>query len=168
MKKLAIYLLALFLSIGYGIEAQVSVNVNIGTPPPWAPPGHVKKIRYYYLPDIEMYYDIHTANFIYWHSGSWIFAPVLPHWHSHFDLYGAHKVVINDYFGPKPFLYYKTHKVKYPKGYKGPPPGHMKKIAGKPGKSNKGPHHVSGGNGKFHKWNGNGHGKGHGGGKGKR
>lgn len=165
MKKITTYLFALFLFISLSFKAQVSVNVNIGTPPPWAPPGHVE-VRYYYLPDIGMYYDVHTANFIYWHNGGWIHAGVLPHWCSHYDLYGGYKVVINNYYGPKPYIYYKTHKVKYPKGYKGPPPGQMKKVAGKLGRSPNAPHHVNGGN-KSYKRNGVSNGKGHGGGKGK-
>jgi hypothetical protein len=68
--------------------------------------------------------------------------------------------VLNDYRGDRPYDNFKTHKVKYGKGYKGKP---QKTIGQKPGKGNN-KHdndHEHHDNGNDHD-NGNGHGNGKG------
>ncbi|KGO91360.1 hypothetical protein [Flavobacterium subsaxonicum] len=162
-----VLLALLFFTCGLS-QAQVSVNVNIGTPPAWGPAGYTE-VRYYYLPDIEVYYDINTAQYIYINNGNWVRASALPTVYKNYNLYNGYKVVVNDYRGTTPYVYYKDHKVKYPKGYKGKPqknigtpPGLAKKsVAVK--SSNK---TVVKSNGKGNGKN-NGNGKGHGNGKGK-
>jgi len=99
---------------------QVNVNVTFGNPPPWGPPGSTS-VRYYYIPDIEVYYDIPSANFIYFNGRKWVYSDVLPVRYAYYDLSGGYKVLLTDYYGPKPFVFYKTHKLKYPHGYHGPP-----------------------------------------------
>ena len=59
--KIAIFA-ALFMT--FALSAQVSVNVNLGTPPVWAPAERVET-QYYFLPDIDTYYDVPSARFIY-------------------------------------------------------------------------------------------------------
>lgn len=115
------------------MQAQVSVNVNIGAPPAWGPAGYTE-VRYYYLPDIDTYYDVSTGQYIYINRGSWIRARALTPAHRRYNLYNGYKVVLTDYRGGTPYTYYKTHKVKYPHGYRpgpqktvGIPPGHLKK-----------------------------------------
>ena len=116
MKTLKMLFAGLFL-ITLSAQAQVNVNVNIGAPA-WGPVGYTE-VRYYYLPDIEVYYDIPTAMFIYFDSGGWVRTTYLPRRYRHYDLYGAYKVCLHDY-GPNPYIYYKKHKVKYHRGYRGP------------------------------------------------
>lgn len=101
-------------------QAQVSVNVNIGSPPSWGPVGY-SNIDYYYLPDIQSYYDIRLSQFIYFGNGKWIRSKNLPRQYRNYDLYNGYKVVLNDYHGRSPYVYYKDHKAKYYKGYKGKP-----------------------------------------------
>ncbi|KRD61336.1 hypothetical protein ASE40_07305 [Flavobacterium sp. Root935] len=132
-------------------QAQVSVNVNIGTPPAWGPVGYTD-VRYYYLPDLETYYDVSTSNYVYLNNGRWVRTRALPAAYRNYDLYNEYKVVLTDYRGDRPYDNFKTHKVKYAKGYKGKP---QKTIGPKPGKGNNG-HHDSGNH------NGNGKGKGNG------
>lgn len=116
-------------------QAQVNVNVNLGTPPAWGPAGYTE-VRYYYIPDIHTYYDVSTRQYIYLTNGRWVRATVLPVAYRNYNLYSGYKVVLHDYRGATPYVYYKTHKVKYPKGYKGRyqqtvgvPPGHYKREA---------------------------------------
>lgn len=115
-------------------QAQVSINVNLGSPPAWGPAGYTE-VRYYYLPDIYTYYDVGTREYIYTRNGAWVRTTTLPVAYRHYNLYHGHKVVLTDYRGATPYVYYKTHKVKYPKGHKyrhqrtiGIPPGHAKKA----------------------------------------
>jgi hypothetical protein len=152
MKTLKYLLIGIaFLSFNHS-NAQVSVNVNIGTPPAWGPAGY-DDVRYYYLPDLETYYDVNTSNYVYINNGKWTRTRSLPVVYRNYDLYNEYKVVLTDYRGDRPYDNFKTHKVKYGKGYKGKP---QKTIGIKPGK----------GNHKEAKHKGHGNDKGHGNGKG--
>jgi hypothetical protein len=102
------------------MQAQVSVNVNLGSPPAWGPAGY-SAVDYYYLPDVEAYYDVRATQFIYFGGGKWIRSRNLPNQYRNYNLYNGYKVVLNDYHGSRPYSNFKTHKAKYYKGYKGKP-----------------------------------------------
>lgn len=123
MKTLKWTLCTLFLLAVSLTKAQVSVNVNIGAPPAWGPAGYTEA-EYYYLPDIETYYDVRETQFIYLDGGRWVRMRQLPAPYRRYDLYNGYKVVLDDYHGPAPYTYFKKHKVKYYKGYKGDGHGH--------------------------------------------
>jgi hypothetical protein len=141
MNYLRILRFALFFIISNTIQSQVSVNVNIGSPPLWGP-VHVEE-RYYYLPDVEAYYDIETSMFIYFGNGVWLHRASLPARYRSYDLYNGYKVVMTGYHGHTPYNDFHVHKVKYKKGYKGGP---QKTIGNKPGKGN----HKENGSGENH------------------
>lgn len=101
-------------------HAQVSVNVNIGTPPSWGPQGYDES-RYYFLPDIDIYYDVTQSQYIYENNGQWIRDKRLPSRYRNYDFYDGYKVVLSDYRGDAPYSYHKKHVTNYPKGYKGKP-----------------------------------------------
>lgn len=130
MKKL-VYATVLFMSAFFA-QAQVSVNVNIGIAPNWGPEGNDNS-RYYYLPDIDVYYDVNQSVFIYDNNGKWTRDKRLPSRCRQYDLYSGYKVVLNDYRGDAPYSYHKKHRADYPKGYKGKP---QKNRGEKPTKSN--------------------------------
>lgn len=119
MKHLKLLIIAIVLFIAGNAHAQISVNVNIGTPPQWGPAGY-SDVRYYYLPDVEAYYDISSSMFIYLNGGTWVHRRSLPSRCSNYDLYRGYKVVLTDYRGNAPYTYFKEHKIKYAKGYRGP------------------------------------------------
>ena len=147
------------------MQAQVSVNVNIGSPPAWGPAGY-SAVDYYYLPDIQAYYDIRATQFIYFGGGKWIRSRNLPNQYRNYNLYNGYKVVLNDYHGSRPYSNFKTHKAKYYKGYKGKP---QKSIGSNRSNNNK-VYKSNGNNGNSNKGNGNKGGKGnngHGNGNGK-
>lgn len=160
MKNLKLFALGVVLLIAGSASAQVSVNVNIGSPPAWGPSGYTET-EYYFLPDVQSYYDIRSSQFIYFGNGKWVRSRYLPTQYRNYDLYSGYKVVLNDYHGRTPYTHYKSHKVKYHKGYKGK---YQKTIGNKNSSpknySNKG--HKDNGHGKGNKDNGN---KGHGNGK---
>jgi hypothetical protein len=116
MKTLKLITLALFLFASTTNHAQVSINVNFGTPPQWGPVGY-SEVSYYYLPDVESYYDIREQQFIFLNNGVWIRSHNLPSRYRNYNLYNGYKVVLNDYHGTRPYGHYKEHKVKYYKGY---------------------------------------------------
>lgn len=137
------------------MQAQVSVNVNIGSPPAWGPAGY-SAVDYYYLPDIQAYYDIRAAQFIYFGGGKWIRSRNLPNQYRNYNLYNGYKVVLNDYHGSRPYSNFNTHKAKYYKGYKGKP---QKSIGSNRSNNNK-VYKSNGNNGNGNKGNGNKGGKG--------
>ena len=154
MKTLQKLLIAIaFIAFG-STQAQVSVNVNVGTPPAWGPAGYTET-RYYYLPDIETYYDVSTTEYIYMNNGRWVRTVNVPAPYRTYNFYNGYKVVMTDYRGKTPYVYHNTYKVKYPKGYKGKP---QKTIGVPPGQGKKMTATSHG--------SGNKNGKGHGNGKG--
>jgi len=135
MKTFKTIVIALILFVAGTAGAQVSVNVNIGTPPLWGPVGY-SDVQYYYLPDVEAYYDVRSTMFIYNVGGTWVHRTYLPRRYRGYDLYGGYKVVLVDYRGNAPYVHYREHKVKYAKGYHGPAqrsigarPEHYKAVA---------------------------------------
>lgn len=132
MKAIQLIGLSIMLILGSELNAQVKVNINIGSPPAWGPAGYTQ-VRYYYLPDVESYYDIQSSMFIYYSNGIWIQRANLPSRYRNYDLYDGYKVVMTDYRGDKPYTYFKEHKMKYAKGYHGPS---QKNIGQKPNKGN--------------------------------
>jgi hypothetical protein len=133
MKKIKNKIIVLMLIISSTMNAQTSININVSSPPLWGPSGY-SSIRYYYLPDMEMYYDVNDEMFIYFHNGVWLRRAYLPHRYRHYDLYEGHKVVINNYYGEKPYYNFNDYKVKYPKGFK---KGHPQQTNGRNPKNSK-------------------------------
>lgn len=118
LKLMTIGMIMLFASSS--IQAQVSVNVNIGTQPVWAPEIQ-SSANYYYIPDVQCYYDVRATQFIYLNNGAWIRSNRLPNHHRNYDLNRGYKVVLNNYHGSRPYTNYRYDKVKYYKGYRGTP-----------------------------------------------
>lgn len=110
--KPRLLIIGLAIAFACTMQAQVSVNVNIGTRPAWGPVVE-SDIRYYYLPELDMYYDIHTSMFIYFHGKKWIHKKHLPHKYRHYNLHRGRKIVVYDYNGNRPYIYCKYHKNDY-------------------------------------------------------
>lgn len=117
MKVLKLVVLGLVLFFASPSQAQVSVNLNIG--PAWGPVGY-SNVDYYYLPDVEAYYDVPNSMFIYHDGRSWVRRTYLPSRYRNYDLYGGYKVVMRDYHGRTPYYNHREYKIKYAKGYHGP------------------------------------------------
>ena len=125
MKTIKLIMFTALLAVTFSTQAQVSVNVNLGTPPVWAvaaPP----KVEYYYLPDIDTYYDVPAQRYIYLRNGSWVRTSALPARYRGYDLYRGRTVYLSDYRGHRPYEFYKSHKVKYKGNGKWNHNGHKK------------------------------------------
>jgi len=75
-------------------QAQLSISVNLGSQPAWAPEGY-DETPYYYIPDMDIYYDVPAHQFVYFSNRRWVRSAVLPPAYQRFDLYRVHKVAIN-------------------------------------------------------------------------
>src|SRR5262245_35363746 len=65
-------------------------------PPYWAPAyDNFEHVHYYYLPDLEIYYDVWANEFVYLDAGHWVFSPFLPPMYMLYDLRSAPVVILN-------------------------------------------------------------------------
>ena len=112
MKKI-ILIAAMFsgFALFNGAQAQVrlGVHVNIGAQPDWGPEGY-DYVNYYYMPDIDAYYDVPHRQFIYWGNGRWIFSNSLPPQYRDYDMYHGYKVVVNE---RRPWLHHDRYVEQY-------------------------------------------------------
>jgi uncharacterized membrane protein YgcG len=87
-------------------QAQVGVNINIGTPAwgPQVPYG----TQYYYIPEIDGYYDLYNQQYIVFQDGYWVPLPEL----YGYDPYQFHPVIV-DYRGAQPWLRTDYYRQRY-------------------------------------------------------
>lgn len=76
-------------------SAQVNVNINIGSQPAWGPTGY-DFARFYYMPEIDVYYNVSNKRYTYFDGRKWVTTRSLPKRYVGFDLFRTYKVVIND------------------------------------------------------------------------
>ena len=117
MKKL-IFILSLGLMFGMShinkIEAQMHVSINIDVQPAWGPSGY-NYVEYYYIPEINVYFDVINRMFYYPNRGRWISALFLPVAYSYYDFYSLYKIVLNGVFQP---WRYNSNHVRLYAGYR--------------------------------------------------
>lgn len=135
MKTLKLIFLGMALLFVSGVNAQLSISLHVGTPPLWGPAGY-SEVHYYYLPDVESYYDVRSSMFIYYDGGTWVHRSHLPRRYRDYDLYGGYKVVMNNDYDNKPYTHFKEHKEQYARGYRGHE--EQRSIGERPGKRNPG------------------------------
>ncbi|MBS1655173.1 MAG: hypothetical protein JSU05_10030 [Bacteroidetes bacterium] len=116
-RKISIYLLAVVLLTSFSncgrpyYAAPTVVYEN----PDWAPPYYTG-VRYYYLPDLEIYYDLSAREFVYPYEGQWLFSYNLPPMYASYDLYNGFVVALNKSVY-QPWLHHNEYISHYPKNY---------------------------------------------------
>ncbi len=109
-----VIVLSLYGLSGCGSTTFVTTGVQY-TNPLWAPP-YYSGVGYYYLPDIEAYYDLSDQDFVYLDNGQWLFSPGLPPMYSGYDLYNGFVVALN--VGVyQPWLHHQYYVSHYPRYY---------------------------------------------------
>jgi hypothetical protein len=93
-------------------QVRIGVNINIGRPS-WGVPGNYAG-DYYYMPEIDTYYDIPHRQFVYFQGNDWVFASSLPYAYRNYDLNRGYKVVVNE---PRPYLHGNVYRTKYSNYY---------------------------------------------------
>lgn len=76
-------------------QLRISLGFNIGSQPDWGPVGY-DHADYYYMPDIDTYYDVSNHQYVYMQNNRWIHSPGLPPRYANYDLYHGYKVVVNE------------------------------------------------------------------------
>ena len=76
-------------------------------------------IRYYYFPNLEVYFDNLELVYHYKVNGQWQQAENLPTNYGGYSLYNKVRVAITDFDGNEPYQLLKKHKKMYPYNSKG-------------------------------------------------
>lgn len=90
-------------------QVRVGININIGQQPPWRLSGY-DYVEYYYLPEIECYYNVPQRQFIHLSNGRWVFSASLPARYRNYNLYTGYKVVVNR---PRAYRYFEQDRRMY-------------------------------------------------------
>lgn len=114
MRYILIFITALLLVCTMEAQVRFNVNLNFDRQPVWGPVG-VDYAENYYLPDIEVYYNVSLHRFYYNQRGRWISSSSLPSRYRDYDLYNSYKVVVND---RNPWRNHNANRDKY-ESYKG-------------------------------------------------
>lgn len=112
MKKLifaAVILVSCLTFKNANAQIHFSIGVNIGSQPDWGPVGY-DRAAYYYIPDIDGYYDVSAHQYIYLENNVWVHRTYLPYRYRNYDLYRGYKVVIND---RDPWLRNAAYRARY-------------------------------------------------------
>lgn len=83
--------------------------------PQWGP-SFSNGTRYYYLPDIETYYDIYNREFIYLNRAQWIYSPYLPSIYPDFNLNNSFVVLVNSNMY-QPWMHHQYYVSHFPRYY---------------------------------------------------
>jgi len=83
--------------------------------PNWAP-DYYPGTRYYYIPDLETYYDLSNQDFVYLDNGQWFFSRSLPFIYNEYDLYNGYIIALNrDIY--QPWMHHQFYVSNYPRFY---------------------------------------------------
>jgi len=85
-----------------------NVNVRLGLPA-WIPGGYAES-EYYYMPEIDAYYNVRQQQFIYLNNGAWAFSSRLPGMYAGFDLYNSRKIPV---YGERPYMHADMYRERY-------------------------------------------------------
>ena len=114
MRYFLVLIAVVLLSSAAVAQLRINLGFNVDRQPIWGPVGY-DHAEYYYLPDIEAYYNVPQHRFYYNEGGRWVGRSSLPSRFGKVDLYHAHKVVMNE---KEPWTNHSTYKDKYA-SYKG-------------------------------------------------
>ncbi|MCZ2460339.1 MAG: hypothetical protein LC128_12040 [Chitinophagales bacterium] len=117
LKNIGIGIAFIFLiweTSGCGPGTYVTGGVEYNNPT-WAP-AYYPGVRYYYLPDIETYYDLSDGDFVYLDNGQWMFSPVLPPIYANYNLYTGFVIALNTKVY-RPWLHHQYYVSHYPRYY---------------------------------------------------
>jgi len=90
-------------------QLRISIRANIGSQPVWGPSGY-DRAEYYYLPEIDVFYNVSRRQYVYEQRGRWVFSASLPRQYRNYDLYSGYKVVVND---NRPYRNAGMYRTKY-------------------------------------------------------
>jgi len=77
------------------------------------------ELRYFYFPNMEVYFDMKDELFHYQENNTWVTATQLPPNYGGYSLFKKERVILTDYEGDTPEQFIKEHRKMYPYNPKG-------------------------------------------------
>jgi hypothetical protein len=114
MKKIQMFAIATVLLLTYQANAQFSLNVSLNSRPSYNNHNYHydANVDYYYLPEIEAYFDNRDGVFIFLSSRGWIRSTNLPSHCNNYNIDNGVRVAL-DYHGNAPYADFHHHKKRY-------------------------------------------------------
>jgi hypothetical protein len=84
--------------------------------PDWAPAETSPEVRYYFIPEIDVYYDAFVGEYVYYNGSIWVYSARLPQVYSDYDLHEANIVLLSVDVG-SPWLRHDYYVATYPVTY---------------------------------------------------
>lgn len=109
MRNLFVLILVFFLASTLSAQISFGISLNINSQPAWGPTGY-DYAENYYLPDIDIYYNVPTHRYYFYERGRWRYSANLPWRFRNHDFYNSYKVVVNE---KNPWRNHKSYKEKY-------------------------------------------------------
>ncbi|PKL83495.1 MAG: hypothetical protein CVV24_04590 [Ignavibacteriae bacterium HGW-Ignavibacteriae-3] len=114
MRNIFALIVAFFIAGTVSAQISIGISLNLNTQPAWGPTGY-DYVENYYLPDIDVYYNVTTHRYYYYDKKGWRYSVNLPSRYRNYDIYNSYKVVVNE---KNPWKNHKSYKEKY-SSYKG-------------------------------------------------
>ena len=109
MRYLLVLIVVLCLASTANAQVSFGLSFNLNSQPAWGPTGN-DYAEFYYLPDIEVYYNVPLHRFYYNDRGRWRYSVNLPYRYRNFNLYNSYKVVVNE---RNPWRNHNDYREKY-------------------------------------------------------
>jgi hypothetical protein len=111
MKTIQISLVTLITMFTLQANAQLSVSLNLSSRPQYHN-RYVNESRYYFLPEIEAYFDIQANLYIFNSPRGWVRSAYLPEYCRNYNINRGQRIALT-YIGNTPFVDFNFHKQKY-------------------------------------------------------
>ncbi|WP_366182606.1 hypothetical protein [Flavobacterium ovatum] len=110
MRTLKLLAIGILFAATSSIQAQVSVSLNIGTRPVWAPSQGYAAVDFYYVPEVHAYYDTRASVYVYQNGNNWVRSRNVPYQYRNVNMNNCHTVALNGYRGNRPYEHYSNHR----------------------------------------------------------
>ncbi|NHN27881.1 hypothetical protein FIA58_019565 [Flavobacterium jejuense] len=119
--RILFIVIALLFALQSNAQLSVSININANTNRVYETEyrhvhdsrcNHREVVEYYYYPEIEVYFDVQAAVYLYHTSKGWTRSRYLPRHCSHYNIQRGYRVGL-DYHGQRPYNHFHDHKMKY-------------------------------------------------------
>lgn len=106
-------LLGMMLMVVAPASAQVASNQ--ANQPDVEQPYQYVEVRYYYYPNLEIYFDTKVAMYLHEENGQWVESEAMPPVTNRgYSLKNGQYVMLTDYTGDEPYTMLEAHKQQYP------------------------------------------------------
>jgi hypothetical protein len=114
MKKVHLLIVTVLMLFVAKSNAQLAVNISLGSRPVCHQNRYYYEdnVDYYFLPEIQAYFDNRSGAYVYFNSGGWVRSRYLPDYCRNYDINRGSRIAI-EYRGNAPYEYFYSHRQRY-------------------------------------------------------